>query len=66
MYTSGLPLHKFNLKIGAPITLMKNLGVPKLCNGTRKCIVTKQKNMIEDSLFLTQPKIEQFLFHGYL
>jgi len=44
---SGLPPHNLDLKIGAPIILMRNLNASKLCNDTRLRIVTMQRNVIE-------------------
>ncbi|GFY19084.1 ATP-dependent DNA helicase [Trichonephila clavipes] len=32
---SGVPSHKLELKVGVPVLLMRNLDVPRLCNGTR-------------------------------
>lgn len=43
----GLPPHKFDLKIGASIILMRNLNAPKLCNSTRLRIESLKEYAIE-------------------
>ena len=42
-----MPPHTLNLKIGAPIMVLRSMDPPKICNGTR-CIVTRlSPNVIE-------------------
>ncbi|GFW36896.1 ATP-dependent DNA helicase [Trichonephila clavipes] len=43
----GLPPHKLKLKIGVLFILLRNLNLPKFCNGTRLRVVSLQKNVIE-------------------
>ncbi|XP_029656855.1 uncharacterized protein LOC115230883 [Octopus sinensis] len=47
---SGMPLHKLCLKLGCPIMHLRNLELPRLCNGT--CLAVKQMldNVLEATI----------------
>jgi ATP-dependent DNA helicase PIF1 len=34
----GMPPHNLQLKVGSPVILLRNLNLPRLCNGTRLVI----------------------------
>jgi len=42
-----LPPHELILKTGVPVMLLRNLQPPILCYGTRLCIKTLNKNVLE-------------------
>ncbi|XP_037911890.1 uncharacterized protein LOC119652027 [Hermetia illucens] len=46
----GMPPHNSQLKVGSPITLLRNLNPPRLCTGTRLVIQKLMKNVIEASI----------------
>ncbi|GBM73284.1 hypothetical protein AVEN_158157-1 [Araneus ventricosus] len=55
---AGLPPHRFTLKTGCPIILMRNLYQPKLCIGTRLCVKKTLPNVIEATIFTGKGKVE--------
>lgn len=45
--SSGIPSHQLKLKRGCPVSIMRNLEPPVLCNGTRCRVVEMRRNLIE-------------------
>jgi ATP-dependent DNA helicase PIF1 len=46
----GMPPHILEVKVGTPITLLRNIDPPKLRNGTRLCVKTLRPNVIEATI----------------
>jgi len=44
---SGLPSHILILKIGAPLVLLRNINPQQFFDGTRLCVKTLKRNIIE-------------------
>ncbi|GBL96707.1 hypothetical protein AVEN_111845-1 [Araneus ventricosus] len=59
---SGVPSHMLELKIGAPISFLRNLHPPSLCNGTRLCIKKLMPNIMKTQLSLNMPQVRKFSF----
>ena len=47
---SGVPPHVINLKVSAPIMLLRNLDAPRLCNGTRLIVKALMPNIIQATI----------------
>ncbi|GJY96377.1 DNA helicase [Tanacetum coccineum] len=59
---AGLPPHKLELKVGAPIILLQNLNIAGgLCNGTRM-IVTQLLNKVIEARIITGTRISEKVF----
>jgi ATP-dependent DNA helicase PIF1 len=43
----GKPPHNLQLKVESPVVLLRNLNLPRLCNGTGLVIKKLMKNVIE-------------------
>ncbi|GBN26053.1 hypothetical protein AVEN_122812-1 [Araneus ventricosus] len=67
---SGVPSHTLELKVGAPIMLLRNLHPPSLYNGTRLCIEKQMPNIIEATIMTGHAAVEDvfvpsFPYHSF-
>ena len=44
---AGLPPHRINIKVGVPVILLKNVDLPRLCNGTRLMVTGIHADLLE-------------------
>lgn len=58
---TGMPPHILKLKVGAILTVLRNLNPPKLCNGTRVIVKKLTKNLIEARILTGKYKGEEIL-----
>lgn len=57
----GIPPHVLTLKIGVPISLLRNINPPRLCNGTRLSVKKMMNNIIEATILNGKFKGEDVL-----
>lgn len=58
---SGMPPHVLQLKIGAPLMVIRNLDPPRMCNGTRVVIKSLSPNLIETTIMNGKHRGENIL-----
>ncbi|KAJ9561928.1 hypothetical protein OSB04_007088 [Centaurea solstitialis] len=59
---SGIPNHKLELKVGAPIILLRNINLQKgLCNGTR-LVVTQISRRVIEAVIITSTHVAEKSF----
>ncbi|CAH1449830.1 unnamed protein product [Lactuca virosa] len=61
---SGIPNHELNLKVGAPIILLRNLNLQRgLCNGTR-LVITQISRRVLEAVIITGTHIGEKVLIG--
>ncbi|XP_035208171.1 uncharacterized protein LOC118182890 [Stegodyphus dumicola] len=63
---TGVPSHILDLKVGAPIILLRNLDPPALCNGTRLSIKKLMPNIIEATIMTGQLQAKMCFIQEFL